>query len=496
MDFKGDVSDFFLSGYTADDLRALIAATPIYDPPMSEEDAKPNLTIQRKLYMLPESIGEGAWNNELTKYAGSLRGCKLGADEILARLITANQEHCTPPLPERELRSIARSIARKPPGNGRLKGEGESAPPILDELRRFAARYPWPKRVGISQRAVLNALLDLAQAVGRLDVGCDERRLTELAGLGSRTTTRAALQALGEQGWLVRLQRTYEPETGALRAETYRMQRPQGDARVTHESRHGRRQEIRSLASFHHESAEEEGAHHESAHHATVSNAFRHIPDMESVTPCHDMHDENSAITYIDVKDECSGLRHSNIGTVKTHPLPPPEVWRRDALGPSARLVWLTLLQRPYTSQRQLARDAEVSEPAVRRCLPQLEAFDMVRRENGAWRAFPAPADLIERLGVQDAAEKRQAKRKEERLAYRLWRKRKIGLAQPPPAPQHAPENEKVRALRLVPQETAQPESNHLPSYIDSEDKRRALAALQRLSTGETPPTREYDEAA
>ena len=60
-------------------------------------------------YSLPDSITEGGRNNELTRYAGQLRGKGYESQEIERELSKANEERCKPPLPESEIRSIAKS---------------------------------------------------------------------------------------------------------------------------------------------------------------------------------------------------------------------------------------------------------------------------------------------------------------------------------------------------------------------------------------------------
>jgi putative DNA primase/helicase len=65
---------------------------------------------------IPDVIPEGQRNTSLTSLAGSIR--RRGAPEpvILAALLEANRLQCRPPLDEDEIRTIAASIGRKPPG--------------------------------------------------------------------------------------------------------------------------------------------------------------------------------------------------------------------------------------------------------------------------------------------------------------------------------------------------------------------------------------------
>ncbi len=64
----------------------------------------------------PDKILQGQRNDWLTSEAGRLR--RAGADEatITATLLTLNRERCVPPLPEREVETIAKSVCRYQPG--------------------------------------------------------------------------------------------------------------------------------------------------------------------------------------------------------------------------------------------------------------------------------------------------------------------------------------------------------------------------------------------
>ena len=63
---------------------------------------------------LDEVIPEGQRDVVLASLAGSLRRRGLVAEEILPTLLAVNDLRCRPPLPERDVVRIARSIARRP----------------------------------------------------------------------------------------------------------------------------------------------------------------------------------------------------------------------------------------------------------------------------------------------------------------------------------------------------------------------------------------------
>lgn len=79
-------------------------------------------------------ISEGGRDETLTRIAGSMRRNGLSEDVIYEALLKVNAEACRPPLSERQVRKIARSIGSKPAGDagevavltGRLAAELES----------------------------------------------------------------------------------------------------------------------------------------------------------------------------------------------------------------------------------------------------------------------------------------------------------------------------------------------------------------------------------
>jgi hypothetical protein len=61
-----------------------------------------------------ERIAEGQRSTTLTSIAGRLRRCGLDLAAISAALYAHNETHCDPPLPEREVEAIAKSVSRYP----------------------------------------------------------------------------------------------------------------------------------------------------------------------------------------------------------------------------------------------------------------------------------------------------------------------------------------------------------------------------------------------
>jgi putative DNA primase/helicase len=68
-----------------------------------------------------KQISEGSRNNHLTSLAGTLRRKGMSEEGILAALLVENNANCEPPLEDREVMVIAKSISRYEPQKGHLK---------------------------------------------------------------------------------------------------------------------------------------------------------------------------------------------------------------------------------------------------------------------------------------------------------------------------------------------------------------------------------------
>lgn len=84
---------------------------------------------------LPDIIHEGERDTLLTSLAGSMRRRGASEDAIIAALREENATRVSPPLTDKELRKIARSIAKKAPA-----GRGENLTE-LGNARRFVAQH-------------------------------------------------------------------------------------------------------------------------------------------------------------------------------------------------------------------------------------------------------------------------------------------------------------------------------------------------------------------
>ena len=97
------------------DILANPQETPLAELPSQLLDSE-EAERDEKASGVPERIPEGERNVQLTKLAGALRRRGLGEEEIRATLLIVNRLRCDPPLPEKEVAAIAKSIAKYPPG--------------------------------------------------------------------------------------------------------------------------------------------------------------------------------------------------------------------------------------------------------------------------------------------------------------------------------------------------------------------------------------------
>jgi len=104
-------------------IRPLIAIAELPPPPRWLDDlVKTDHRVQSRGYARLgeralrdfEVLSEGERNCGLTSLAGRLRRAGLSQSELEAVLLEANRTRCQPPLPEKEVLTIARSVSRYP----------------------------------------------------------------------------------------------------------------------------------------------------------------------------------------------------------------------------------------------------------------------------------------------------------------------------------------------------------------------------------------------
>lgn len=83
-----------------------------------------------------DRIEKGSRNTELFRLAGVMRNKGMDYDEILAALLVTNQKRCDPPLENREVESIAKSIERYTPGERHLAAEIGDVARYFDDIEK------------------------------------------------------------------------------------------------------------------------------------------------------------------------------------------------------------------------------------------------------------------------------------------------------------------------------------------------------------------------
>ncbi|HEY8415736.1 MAG TPA: DUF3987 domain-containing protein [Thermaerobacter sp.] len=117
-----------------------------YDPaefePHLEMEREPAVVVRERLWQkaLREGLDEGHRNNGLTSLVGWLFASGMTEEQVLSIAVAVNQTHCRPPLPDREVEAIVRSIGRREAARREAAGErttpgGVGAPALpLDVL--------------------------------------------------------------------------------------------------------------------------------------------------------------------------------------------------------------------------------------------------------------------------------------------------------------------------------------------------------------------------
>jgi putative DNA primase/helicase len=81
---------------------------------------------ERMMSPVGESIPEGTRDATLTSLAGTMRKRGMTEAAIEAALLETNRAQCRPPLPDDQVRKIARSIGGKPPGANMTQGKKQT----------------------------------------------------------------------------------------------------------------------------------------------------------------------------------------------------------------------------------------------------------------------------------------------------------------------------------------------------------------------------------
>ena len=95
-----------------------------------------------------EAIPEGRRNGTLASLAGTMRRRGMREPEIAAALLVVNAERCRPPIPEADVRAVARSVSRYEPVERPVPVE-DLAPEEPDWLREELGDDPAPEPAGV-----------------------------------------------------------------------------------------------------------------------------------------------------------------------------------------------------------------------------------------------------------------------------------------------------------------------------------------------------------
>ena len=150
-----------------------------------------------------------------------LAGSALAEWAVVQHRKTGARRHRNPPDTEHRLAGVwakaTRRVAERPPTSDHLSVRAE-----LAEVHAAADRNPavWAGAAGVTDRAVLAALLTVAGAACTFTVTASTRQLAEAANI-SASTVAIALQRLTDKGWL----RRDHPATGTM-AAGWRLLRP------------------------------------------------------------------------------------------------------------------------------------------------------------------------------------------------------------------------------------------------------------------------------
>jgi len=102
-----------------------------------------------------KAITEGKRNSTLVSLAGSMRRRGMSEASILAALLAENEEKCQPPLKEKEIETIARSVAKYPPATETPPEEYYGAPPEEYEQDDYAAEVEPPVSAAEEREGIL-----------------------------------------------------------------------------------------------------------------------------------------------------------------------------------------------------------------------------------------------------------------------------------------------------------------------------------------------------
>jgi len=124
--------------------------------------------IGREKKVLEEDDNDltGERNNTLTSIAGTLRSVGLGYEAIFSALDAVNHFQLSDPLPEDEIKTIARSVARYKPDNAKAASDFLTIPKILAKKASLIDAKSIPKRDWILENRYIGGFISVIVAPG------------------------------------------------------------------------------------------------------------------------------------------------------------------------------------------------------------------------------------------------------------------------------------------------------------------------------------------
>ena len=116
------------------------------------------------------TIPYGTRDDTLTRIAGRLHDGTRTLDELTNKLLAINEARCEPPLPERQVVKIARSIHARTPCKATRRATAETIE-ALDEIEAELWQRGWPGIGGKSERDAYVALIVAGREFGKLIPG-------------------------------------------------------------------------------------------------------------------------------------------------------------------------------------------------------------------------------------------------------------------------------------------------------------------------------------
>jgi hypothetical protein len=129
---------------------------PVADAPEWLLDAvrRPETPEKVRSEPIDDEIPEGQRNDTLTSLAGTMRRRGLSRQAMEAALLRENERRCSPPLPEREVKSIAESVARYDPTDTPFSPEKIGT--LASEVEAEPTEWLWSRRLPLGELTILD----------------------------------------------------------------------------------------------------------------------------------------------------------------------------------------------------------------------------------------------------------------------------------------------------------------------------------------------------